>query len=91
MGENGAGKTTFVKLLIRLYEPTEGQILLDGINIKDVDYEEYMSVFSTVFQDYKLFALPLKDNVALSLTKDESRIQNLLEYVGLGNTLRKLP
>ena len=90
VGENGAGKTTFVKLLTRLYEPTEGEILLDGINIKDIAYEDYMSVFSTVFQDYKLFALPLKDNVALALPMDESKIQSLLEYVGLGNTLKKL-
>ena len=91
VGENGAGKTTFVKLLTRLYEPTEGMILLDGINIKEIDYETYMSMFSTVFQDYKLFAIPLKDNVALSLPIDEKKVLHLLEYVGLGNTLKKLP
>ena len=66
VGENGAGKTTFVKLLCRIYDPTEGEILLNGVNIRDIDYDRYMSVFSAVFQDYKLYSLSLKDNVALA-------------------------
>jgi ABC-type multidrug transport system fused ATPase/permease subunit len=78
VGENGAGKTTFVKLLCRIYDPNEGEILLDGVNIKYIDYDEYMSLFSTVFQDFKLFSFTLKDNVALSksdfaLDKDVKR------------------
>lgn len=91
VGENGAGKTTFVKLLTRLYEPTEGAILLDGVNIRDIDYEQYMSVFSTVFQDYKLFSLSLKENVALALLIDEDKVEEVLEYVGMGEKLKKLP
>ncbi len=90
VGENGAGKTTFVKLLTRLYEPTEGEILLDGVNIQDIDYEQYMSLFSTVFQDYKLFSLSLKDNIALAMPMDESKVRKIIEYVGLGETLKKL-
>lgn len=91
VGENGAGKTTFVKLLMRLYDPTEGEILFNGVNIKDIDYELYMALFSTVFQDYKLFALSLKENVALSLPINEMKVQQVLERVGLGEKLHKLP
>lgn len=92
VGENGAGKTTFVKLLTRLYDPTEGEILLDGVNIKDIDYDEYMKLFSTVFQDYKLFSFSLKENIALdkisSMTDEEATY--FLKKVGLGDKLEKL-
>ena len=91
VGENGAGKTTFVKLLTRLYEPTSGEILLDGTNIRDIDYEAYMELFSTVFQDYKLFSFSLKENVALALPLDEEKVKRILEYVGLRDKLAKLP
>ena len=90
VGENGAGKTTFVKLLTRLYEPTEGKILMDGVNIRDIEYEQYMSIFSTVFQDYKLFSFSLKDNVALALPVNEEKINDVLQYVGFGEKLKKL-
>ena len=56
---NGSGKTTFIKLLCRLYDPTEGVILLNGIDIRKYRYDEYMDIFSVVFQDFKLFSLPL--------------------------------
>lgn len=91
VGENGAGKTTFIKLLTRLYDPTEGQILIDGINIMNIDYEQYMSVFSTVFQDYKLFSMSLKENVALALPMDEDRVKEVMEYVGLDDKIKNLP
>ena len=63
VGENGAGKTTLIKLIMRLYDVTEGEILYNGINIKEYDYDEYMDVFSTVFQDFKIFALSVYENV----------------------------
>jgi ABC-type multidrug transport system fused ATPase/permease subunit len=91
VGENGAGKTTFVKLLTRLYDPTEGEILFNGVNIKKIEYEQYMSLFSTVYQDYKLFSFSLKDNIALNLPVDEKKIQTVLERVGLSEKLRTLP
>lgn len=91
VGENGAGKTTFVKLLTRLYDPTEGEILINGVNIKEYSYDTYMSFFSTVFQDYKLFSFSLKDNVALALPMNEARVTEVLEYVGLKEKLQKLP
>lgn len=91
VGENGAGKTTFIKLLTRLYDPTEGEILVDGINIQDIDYDSYMSLFSAVFQDFKLFSFSLKDNISLSGTSEEVEIRQLLSRVGLFGKLNSLP
>lgn len=62
---NGSGKTMLVKLLCRLYDPSEETILLNGTDIREYIYEEYMQQFSVVFQDFKLLALPLGENVAL--------------------------
>ena len=78
VGMNGSGKTTFIKLLCRLYDPTEGEILLNGINIKKYDYDEYMNLFSIVFQDFKLFSFSLGQNVATSVNYDEDRVQAAL-------------
>jgi ATP-binding cassette subfamily B protein/ATP-binding cassette subfamily C protein len=93
VGENGAGKTTFVKLLCRIYDPTEGEILLDGINIKDLDYDQYMALFSTVFQDFKLFSFTLKENVALSKSEkaEDKDIEKVLIKAGFGDKLASLP
>ena len=76
IGENGAGKTTFIKLLLRFYDPTEGAIYLNGINIRDIDYDDYCAIFSTVFQDFNLFSLTLRENLTLGneeITEDEIR------------------
>lgn len=90
VGLNGAGKTTFVKLLCRLYDPTDGEILLDGVNIKEYDYEEYMSVFSPVFQDFKLFAFTVKENIALDSDCTEKELDTLTEQVGLQEKINTL-
>ena len=66
VGLNGAGKTTFIKLLCRLYDPTEGQILLDGTDIKNIVYEEYVKLLAVVFQDFELFAFTARENVTLT-------------------------
>lgn len=91
VGRNGAGKTTFIKLLCRLYDPTEGEILLNGIDIKKYDYEEYMKIFSVVFQDFKLFSFSVAENVATSLEYDEDKIWNTLEQAGIKERITKLP
>lgn len=91
VGKNGAGKTTLIKLLCRLYDPTEGRILLNGIDIKYYDYKEYAKVFSVVFQDYKLLALPLVDNVSSGDEIDEKRIWEVLEQVGLRERVAEMP
>lgn len=77
VGKNGSGKTTLIKLLVRLYEPTEGEILLNGVNIKEYDYNEYIDVFSVVFQDFKLLSLKLGENVSASSSYDEKRLPML--------------
>lgn len=84
VGENGAGKSTFVKLCCGLYKPTEGRILYNGKDISEFDHEEYMSYFSVVFQDYKLFAANIKQNIAsMEETIDDTRVSHALSQVGL--------
>ena len=73
VGMNGSGKTTFIKLLCRLYDPTEGEILLNGVDIRKYDYDEYLSIFSVVFQDFKLFSFSLGQNVAAGVAYDLER------------------
>ncbi|MBQ2988201.1 MAG: ABC transporter ATP-binding protein [Clostridia bacterium] len=91
VGMNGSGKTTFIKLMCRLYDPTEGEILLNGIDIRKYDYDEYMQIFSIVFQDFKLFAFPLAENVATSKEYDAERVKKCLTEVGFGERLETLP
>ena len=91
VGMNGSGKTTFIKLLCRLYDPTEGQILLNGIDIRKYDYRDYLNVFSVVFQDFQLLALPLGQNVAAKADYDRSRAEECLRKAGFGDRLDSLP
>ncbi len=91
VGPNGSGKTTFIKLLCRLYEPTEGAVLLNGFDIRKYDYREYMSIFSVVFQDFTLADMPLGENVAASSEYDRARALSCLEKAGFSESLKKLP
>ena len=90
VGKNGAGKTTFIKLLCRLYDPTEGEILLNGIDIKKYDYQEYQSLFSVVFQDFKLFSFELGQNVAANIDYEEQKVWNCLEKAGIGQRVQRM-
>lgn len=83
VGENGSGKTTFIKLLCRLYDPTEGAILLNGIDIRKYNYDQYKAIFSVVFQDFQLLAQPLGQNVAANTRVDAARAVNCLRKAGL--------
>ena len=91
VGLNGSGKTTFIKLLCRLYDPTEGEILLNGVNIQKYDYDEYMSIFSVVFQDFRLFAFSLGQNVAAGMAYDAARVEESLRQAGFGDRFASLP
>ena len=91
IGQNGSGKTTFIKLLCRLYDVTEGCIKVNGIDIRKYNYEEYCNLFAVVFQDFHIFALPLGENIATSSQVDEKRAIDALKRAGLGDRLSNLP
>lgn len=91
VGMNGSGKTTFIKLLCRLYDPQEGVITLNGIDIKKYDYEEYLTLFSVVFQDFCVFSFPLGQNVTTSLDYDEEKVWRCLEQAGLSERVKQMP
>ncbi|MBO4679007.1 MAG: ABC transporter ATP-binding protein, partial [Lachnospiraceae bacterium] len=93
VGLNGAGKTTFIKLLLRLYEPTEGKIYLNGTDISTFDKEEYYDLFSPVFQDVNLFAYPLCENVSMSTPEktDKNKAEACLEAAGMIEKVNSLP
>ena len=87
VGENGSGKTTFIKLLCRLYDPQEGQILLNGIDIRKYKYDDYMNIFAVVFQDFQLLCQPLGANVAGKMEYDRERANKALVDAGFGDRL----
>ena len=93
VGLNGAGKSTFIKLLLRLYEPTEGEILLNGINVQKYRKTSYYRIFAPVFQDVNLFAFPLAENVSMKSPEstDKKLAEGCLENAGLGEKLKELP
>ena len=90
VGMNGSGKTTFIKLLCRLYDPTEGEILLNNVDIRKYDYKEYMSIFSVVFQDFKLFSFGLGQNVSASFNYNEEFAKRCLEKAGFYERLQSM-
>ncbi|MCK9862136.1 ABC transporter ATP-binding protein [Paenibacillus sp. ATY16] len=91
VGLNGSGKTTMIKLLCRLYEPTEGVVTLNGIDIREYDYSAYMGVFSVVFQDFKLYSFSLGHNVAASESYDAALAEESLIMAGLSEKVRNMP
>lgn len=92
VGLNGAGKTTFIKLLLRLYDPTEGRILLNGRDIKEFNRASYYEVFSPVFQEVNLFGFPLAENVSMDTTEntDIDRAKRCADDAGLGEKIDSL-
>ncbi len=91
VGQNGCGKSTLIKLLCRLYEPSEGRILLDGVDIRMIVREEYMDFLAVVFQDYQIFAATLGENIALNTQADEAGIRKAIEEIELGITAPDTP
>lgn len=92
VGYNGAGKTTLVKLLMRLYDPTEGKILVNGTDIREYNLKAYRRLFSTAFQDGKIFAKSIRDNITMGQTSEnDTLIHNALEKAGILSTVSALP
>ena len=91
VGENGSGKTTFVKLLTRLYSPDEGEILLNGKNIYDYDYYEYIDMFAPVFQDCNSYDFDFATNICLSDSCEAERLKKAIDEAGLSGLVKSLP
>jgi len=91
VGVNGAGKSTFVRLLCRFYEPTEGEILVNGIPVKDIPLNEYYRLISVVFQDFSLFSFSLAENISMDIEFDEQKLIKSINKSGLNSRVEKLP
>ena len=83
VGYNGAGKSTFIKLLCRFYKPTEGKILLGGVDISTYPLPEYRRRLAVVFQDYQLFYMSVRYNIVLNLEEDPERVRKALAESGI--------
>ena len=92
VGLNGAGKSTFIKLLLRLYDVTEGRILMNGTDIRRFDRTEYYRLFSPAFQDVTVFAFPMAENVSMSPPDetDKNKAEKCVREAGLGDKMDKL-
>ena len=82
VGLNGAGKTTFIKLLCHLYNVTDGEICIDGVNIMEYSDEEYRKLFAVVFQDFQLFAFSLRENITFDEKSDDGEVERVLRQSG---------
>lgn len=93
VGLNGAGKTTFIKLLLRLYDVTEGRILCNGIDIREFDRAEYYKLFAPAFQEVELFAFQLSENVSMHTADetDKALAEQYLRSAGMSEKLDELP
>ena len=92
IGENGAGKSTFIKLLLGLYKPDEGSIMFDGVDIREINSKQYKRLFSAVFQDFQLFKLPVKDNIVIGDAElNSEKIKNALMFTGMDKKIETLP
>ncbi len=91
VGENGAGKSTFIKLLLRMYLPTSGKILINGRDVSELNEEVYQECFSAVFQDYSLFAMTLEENIALFHENARINVSEAANMAGLGTKICSLP
>ena len=91
VGLNGAGKTTFIKLLCRLYQPTKGTITVNGVDINSIPLDEYLRALSVVFQDFQLLGYPMDMNIAASEKPDSDRIEHTIRFFGIEEIAKALP
>lgn len=91
VGLNGAGKTTIVKLMCGLYDPTEGEIFINGINVKNFNREEYFKLFSAVFQDIFPIAASVSENVAGSMKISKEKLFDCMKKAGIYDKINSLP
>lgn len=91
VGLNGSGKTTLIKLLCRIYDPTEGRITLNGTDIRQIPYRAYCKHIGIVLQDFALFAYSVKENVMLDQEPDGEKLQSCIEKSGLTEKIGRLP
>ena len=90
VGKNGAGKTTFIKLLCRLYIPEKGEILINGININEYSTAQYNNLLSVVFQDYKLFSFSIRENIVFYEKAEEEKLIRSLNKAGIFNKIKNM-
>ena len=90
VGENGAGKTTLINLFLRLYDPTEGMILYNGVDIRELDLNEYRNRVGIVYQDYQIYADTIHNNISMGYSVSEERIKNAAEIVGIEKKINSL-
>lgn len=90
VGLNGAGKTTVIKLILRLYKPSAGQITLGGYDIWEINAAQYTALIGTVLQDFHLFAYSVKENIVFDKEYDPIRLAFSIEKCGLGDKIRSL-
>ncbi len=90
VGLNGSGKTTIIKLLTRLYEPSSGVILVNGLALNEIDYDCYLKQLSVVFQDFKTYALSVKENIVLNQKEDFMLLDLVLKQTGFDKELKKM-
>lgn len=91
VGRNGSGKTTFIKLMCRLYDVTDGEILINGINIKDYTKDSIIKLYSVVFQDFKIFSVSLKDNICANSDFESDRFYACLENADIKERTERMP
>lgn len=91
VGRNGSGKTTFIKLMCRLYDVTDGEILINGVNIKDYTKDSIIKLYSVVFQDFKIFSVSLKDNICSNSDFEGDRFYTCLENADIKERTEHMP